>query len=427
MKRKGVISITEKEVLKILQFAKERDNIKLDNEDDVADLLNEMNKKEVIENHPYKISETVKHGEPYFLTYVYDETKKNNRRQITAKSKTDLENKIYNDYLEKQVRTFENVFQEWYKGDYKKKVSKTTYPRTKSDYNRFLKGKKIIKKSISEITTLEVEDFIHTAIIDFKLKKQGTLNLKSLLNGVLQYAKKKKYITENPVDLVEISFSNMVKPKKQHKEDVVFTKEERDLIKKEIQTDTANYKDSVPFAILLCFQLGLRVSELIALKWSDIKGNTIHIQRQEICYTFENEDETVKKTIHEIVEYTKTEESDRILPLSPDALKILNDVKNWNKEHNIKSAFIFANKKGINFNRQKINTQLYKYCEQINISKKSSHKIRRSVISSLLDNVKNKDSVRQFAGHKNIQTTFNSYYKDISSNKEFYGEMCACL
>lgn len=420
-----MISITEKDVINILQYVKERDNIKLDNENDIADLLNEMNKKQVIENHPYKISETVKHGEPYFLTYVYDETKNNNRRQITAKSRTDIENKIYKDYLDKQIRTFESVFEEWYKTDYKKKVSKTTYPRTKTDYNRFLKDTKFSKKAISKISTLEVEDFIHTAIIDFKLREQGTKNLKSLLNGVFKYALKKKYITENPVDLAEISFSNVVKPKKQHKEDVVFTTEERDLIKKEIETDTANYKDSVPFAILLSFQLGLRVSELIALKWTDIKKNTIHIQRQEICYTFE--DETEKKTIHEIVDYTKTEEGDRILPLSPDALKILDNVKKWNKEHNIKSAFIFADKNGINFNRQRINTRLYKYCEKINISKKSSHKIRRSVISSLLDNVKNKDSVRQFAGHKNIQTTFNSYYKDISSNAEFYGEMCACL
>lgn len=105
---------------------------------------------------------------------------------------------------------------------------------------------------------------------------------------------------------------------------------------------------------------------MIALKWTDIKKNTIHIQRQEICYTLEDENE--KKTIHEIVDYTKTEEGDRILPLSPDALKILDNLKKWNK-----------------------------------------------------------DSVRQFAGHKNIQTTFNSYYKDISSNTEFYGEMCACL
>ena len=420
-----MITITDQLLNEVLNLFPDGVNMTDEQRKKVAEKLEQMNKKNVIDNHPYEISTIMKHGEEYFLTYVFDETKKNNRRQISAKTMQNLENKIYKDYLDKQVRTFESVFEEWYKTDYKKKVSITTYPRTKTDYNRFLKDTKFSKKAINKISTLEVEDFIHTAIIDFKLREQGAKNLKSLLNGVFKYALKKKYTTENPVDLAEISFSNVVKPKKQYKEDVVFTKEERDLIRKEIETDTANYKTSVPFAILLSFQLGLRVSELIALKWTDIKKNTIHIQRQEICYTLE--DENGKQTIHEIVDYTKTEESDRILPLSPDALKILEDVKTWNKEHKIKSVYIFADKNGVNFNRQRINTRLYKYCEQINISKKSSHKIRRSVISALLDNVKNKDSVRQFAGHKNIQTTFNSYYKDISSNTEFYGEMCACL
>lgn len=420
-----MITITDQLLNEVLNLIPDGVNMTDEQRNKVAEKLEQMNKKNVIDNHPYEISTIMKHGEEYFLTYVFDDTKKNNRRQISAKTMQNLENKIYNDYLKKQVRTFESVFEEWYKTDYKKKVSKTTYPRTKTDYNRFLKDTKFSKKSISKISTLDVEDFIHTAIIDFELKEQGFKNLKSLLNGVFKYAKKKKYITENPIDLAEFSTTNIIKPKKQYKEDVVFTNEERDLIKKEIQTDTTNYKNSVPFAILLSFQLGLRVSELIALKWTDIKKNTIHIQRQEICYTLE--DENGKQTIHEVVDYTKTEESDRILPLSPDALKILEDVKKWNKEHKIKSVYIFADKNGVNFNRQRINTRLYKYCEKINISKKSSHKIRRSVISALLDNVKNKDSVRQFAGHKNIQTTFNSYYKDISSNTEFYGEMCACL
>lgn len=420
-----MITITDQLLNEVLNLIPNGVNMTDEQRNKVAEKLEEMNKQNVIDNHPYEIFTSMKHGEEYYLTYVFDETKKDNRRQISAKTMQNLENKIYNDYLKKQVRTFESVFEEWYKTDYKKKVSKTTYPRTKTDYNRFLKDSKFSKKSISKISTLDVEDFIHTAIIDFELKEQGFKNLKSLLNGVFKYAKKKKYITENPIDLAEFSTTNIVKPKKQYKEDVVFTNEERDLIKKEIQTDTANYKNSVPFAILLSFQLGLRVSELIALKWTDIKKNTIHIQRQEICYTLE--DENGKQTIHEVVDYTKTEESDRILPLSPDALKILEDVKKWNKEHKIKSVYIFADKNGVNFNRQRINTRLYRYCEKINISKKSSHKIRRSVISALLDNVKNKDSVRQFAGHKNIQTTFNSYYKDISSNTEFYGEMCACL
>lgn len=51
----------------------------LDNESDVADLLKEMNKKQFIENHPYKISEMQKHGEVYYLSYLYQK-----RKRITA-------------------------------------------------------------------------------------------------------------------------------------------------------------------------------------------------------------------------------------------------------------------------------------------------------------------------------------------------------
>lgn len=208
-----MITITDQLLNEVLNLIPDGVNMTDEQRNKVAEKLEQMNKKNVIDNHPYEISTIMKHGEEYFLTYVFDDTKKNNRRQISAKTMPNLENKIYNDYLKKQVRTFESVFEEWYKTDYKKKVSKTTYPRTKTDYNRFLKDTKFGKKSIPKISTLDVEDFIHTAIIDFELKEQGFKNLKSLLNGVFKYAKKKKYITENPIDLAEFSTTNIVKLK----------------------------------------------------------------------------------------------------------------------------------------------------------------------------------------------------------------------
>ena len=409
----------------LLQFIKESDSINLNNENGLADWLEQMNKKSVIEKHPYKITEMIKHGETYYLTYVYDETKNNKRRQITAKSKMDLENKIYKNYLDKQARTFENIYHEWYDTAYKTKVKATAYARMGTDFIRFVETTDFAKKPLSHIDTFDVENFLHNAIIQHKLKLQGYKNLKSLLNGVFKYARKKKYITENPVDLAEISMAHIVPPKKKYKEEVVFTTKEAELIKEVIAQDRINYDISIPFALLLAFQLGLRVSELIALKWSDIKDNTIYVQRQEICYT--THENGKKRTIHEIVEYTKTKAGDRILPLSHEAVSILNDVKKWNKEHNISSEFIFADKNRKNFKRQRVNDRLNKYCEMADIIKKSTHKIRRCVVSTLLDNVTNKDSVRAFAGHENIQTTFNAYYKDISSDEDFFKEMCACL
>ena len=373
----------------LLRFIKENPNIDFNNENDVADWLEQMNKAKVIANHPYKITEIVKHSETYYLTYLYDETKQNHRRQITAKSKQDLENKIYDDFLNSQVKTFANVYDDWYENSYKGKVKIETYARMGTDYARFIKDTDFSRKNISNIETCDIEEFVHKSIINFKLKQQGYKNLKSLLNGVFTYAKKKKYIAENPMEYATFSTANIVAPKKGKKEDVVFTTEEANLLKETIINDKPNFKTSLPFGILLSFQLGLRVSELIALKWSDINNNKIHIQRQEICYTLTTDNG--KQTIHEIVEHTKTKASERILPLTTDALSILEDIKTWNKEHNISSEFIFADKDGNNFNRQRFNTRLYKYCDISNISKKSSHKIRRCVISTLLDNVKNKE------------------------------------
>ena len=409
----------------LLQFIKENPNINLNNENDVADWLEQMNIAKVIANHPYKISQTVKHGETYYLTYLYDETKSNHRRQISAKTKTDLENRIYENHLKTQVKTFEDIYTEWYENTYKGEVKIESYTRMGTDYRRFMKDTDFSKMAITNIDVCCIEAFVHNAIIKFKLKKQGYKNLKSLLNGVLKYAKKKKYITENPMEYATFSSANIIAPKKSKKEDVVFTTSEANSLKQVIANDRANFKTSIPFGILLSFQLGLRVSELIALKWSDIDNNKIHIQRQEICYTLKTDDR--KHTIHEIVEHTKTKAGERILPLTAEALSILKDIKEWNAKHNIVSDFIFADKDGNNFNRQRFNTRLYRYCDIANISRKSSHKIRRCVISTLLDNVKNKDSVRAFAGHEKIQTTFNAYYKDISNDEDFFDEMCACL
>ncbi len=411
------------DLFQMLQMIQNNDTINLDdNVNEIANLINAMQKKQIINKHPYAISECKKHGETYFLTYVYDETKKNHRRQIVAKTKKDIENKICSIYKQEHTWTLDQVYQEWYSETYRIRVKPTTYARTKTDYDRFLKDTKLSSTAITKITPLIIENFIHNAIIDFKLHEQGCKNLKGLLNGIFKYAVKKGYLAKNPIELVEISTSNIQRTKRRSKEEDIFTLEERNLIKATIKSDMEHYKDSAPYAILLCFQLALRVSELVALKWSDIIGQTIHIQRQEVCYKNIN-----GQTVHEIVDHTKSRAGDRVLALTPEALNILNDVKIWNEAHDINSEYIFASDQKPFFNRQRINTCLYSYCDKAKIIRKSAHKIRRSVLSSLLDNASNKDAIREFAGHEDIMTTYKSYYKNIISDETFYEEMCSCL
>lgn len=67
-------------------------------------------------------------------------------------------------------------------------------------------------------------------------------------------------------------------------------------------------------AVRINFFMGLRVGELVALKWEDFyEGNQIHVVREEV------RDQTANKVI--IADYTKTN-TDRHVYLIPDALEI---------------------------------------------------------------------------------------------------------
>lgn len=421
--------MTDEDIFILLQSYIKDTNIDADNENKVAELINTMKKKHVIENHPYKIYLLNRKGVLYFVTYVHDETKPNHRRQISAKTKELLENKIYQNYKQKHLLTFEKVATEYLKY-YKATVKDTTFARTMSDYNRFIPTCSFSQKSITAIKPIDIKEYLQNTILKEKLKKRAYANLKALLNGIFRYALDKEYILKNPMSDIMISTANLQQPTRKTKEEEVFTNKEKDLLRDYIKADRNNYKSTVPYAILLSFQLGLRVSELVALKWSDIDPNKrfIHIQRQEvICNKYDDNLVQIQSSVHEIRDYTKTQAGNRFLPLTQEALQILKDIEMWNSTYCTASDYIFCNTDGKTFNRQRINTCLYSYCNKVNIIKKSSHKIRRSVISSLLDNIANKKAVQSFAGHEELETTLNSYYKDITEDDELLIGMSACL
>jgi len=137
-------------------------------------------------------------------------------------------------------------------------------------------------------------------IIKKNLKVQGLKNLKSILNGIFNYALDCEYIQSNPMFNLKISTANISTDNVKEKEAVVFTLTERNLIRQVIEDNKENYKECTEYAILFSFQLGLRVSELVALKWSDIScnGNSIHIQRQEIIYNVYNDDFKKEKNLY---------------------------------------------------------------------------------------------------------------------------------
>lgn len=191
----------------------------------------------------------------------------------------------------------------------------------------------------------------------------------------------------------------------------VFTDDERRQIKVMVYEDLKRYikhPTSAGLEILFLFETGLRISECTGLKWSDIKNGRLYIRRQ--------------ATNEGVKEWTKTDAGFRDIPLTTEALRILDDVKQFNEEHGFTAEWIFQGNNPDYDYRLSYNAadrKLRKLCVRLDTVSKSSHKCRKTCISTLLDSpLINNRTVQRFAGHQDISTTLGYYSFERKSKEE---------
>lgn len=152
--------------------------------------------------------------------------------------------------------------------------------RFKQVFNRHFAefdGRKI--KTISEN---EVSDFLERELADKNLSAKAFSSLKGITRGMLKRAKRRGLTDINvetmflEVDVSDQEFSH--KAIDSHKE--VYDEREMQKIISHIKENP----DIKNLGIALMFASGLRVGELVSLKYSDFSGNTISIHRTETRY-----------------------------------------------------------------------------------------------------------------------------------------------
>ena len=161
-----------------------------------------------------------------------------------------------------------------------------------------------------------------------------------------------------------------------------------------------------PLAVLFQLYTGMRVSEVCAVKYEDILPNgKLYIQRMLVRDT--------KK----IRERTKGYEGERIIYLPEKAKQIIQATRDFRKEHGITcEEFIFSTTE-VPFPESVINDYLERYCARLDIPYRSSHKLRKTAVSSLVNSGVSLNAVRAFAGHVDESTTLR-YYTFDRENEE---------
>lgn len=375
-------------------------------------LMNTKNKK-ILETYPIRIWQT---SNGTWKAHVPDDTKDRGRKILQGKTKENLENTILNDYAKRfdDRLVFSNYFANWLVNYKAKLVQPATIQRNYDDYRKYIQGTVLDKTKITAIKRSDIKELLNSIINKHHLTRKSLNNIKSIFNGLYAYAIDNEDVTINPMLNLKIENTNIMPEKVKEAETEVFNEQELDLLIEYLYNNYTENRPVVTLAILLNFQLGLRVAELCTIKKSDIdfKRQKIRIDRIERSYrpiSLVNGKIVEEKTIHEVMDGRTKKDSNRILDLSDEAMAIINQAINLQKELSIKSEYLFADENGNNIIRQRINDCLRFYCKKLAMECKSSHKIRKTVLSNLFANGFDFDEVMEIAGHRQKTTTLKYY------------------
>lgn len=355
--------------------------------------------KKVLEQHPYAITPPSKDGGRW-QTFYKDSN--GQRKNIKAPTKEDLIKKlikIYSTNMNLDKMTFEQLFDEWL--PYKRTItnSPNTIKRHTQHYDKYFRTSKLNCMRISSIDELTLETVCNTIVKDYNLSYKEWTNIKGIIKGMFEYACRKKYLSVNPVPNIHINVKYRQIVKKSGKTQTYNTDELKALYDY-LDMMYAETADTAFLCAKINFFLGLRVSELVSLRWEDIEGLQLHIVREEIRNQEEN--------TYEVVDHTKTH-TDRFVDIPNKAIEILNKISH-------DSEYIFV-RDGERLHTRQIAYVLEKYAERKDIPVKSTHKMRKTYASILSVNNVPVDCIREMLGHASLQTTYSYIYNPLTEQQ----------
>lgn len=385
--------------------------------DELLDIIIErMKDNEILSQHPYAITENT---DGRFSTYVPDETKKNHRRKLCKTSRETLEKEIIKFYKEREEKqstrniSLRQFYSEWF--EYKSlHTSSSAYMRTIDElWKKYYVNDPIVDRPLVELDECTLDTWAHTLIKDRALSKKQYYNMTVIIRQSLDLARKKGIVAYNVFNNFKIDYKLFKPSEKKPDATQVFLTDEQPLIEAEAYKDFENTQKTACLAIPFAFQTGLRMSEIVALRWSDIdeeQENCIHVQRMETKEYEKQRDGTWRNPERVVISRTKTIQGNRNVYLTTIARDILEQIRLCNEQKGYDNTdYIFLNENG-RVTAPSLDKRIRRYCRRIGIPEKGMHKIRKTYISTLIDAEDiNINYIREQVGHADERTTYGNY------------------
>ncbi len=362
---------------------------------DARELYMHLEKKQILERYSFP-KKPGKDG--YYRIYVADGTKKTGRRQLFAKSVSELMDKVY-DYEHGKSGTATKTFRDVYKIVLEEKLKyvkdperivsrKNTVKVCQSNYNRFFTGTDFETKPIDTISKKDIEDIVFYNLTRYSLRDKALKELKSILKAAFSLAYEEYWVKDNVFERVSFKkFSGML-DRNVDIEKRVHSDEDVRRILDAIHEHQAKHKDYMPaYALEMQIICGSRRGEMPPLRRCDITEEGILFTREQLTDTeaSEIEDRFV------IVDHTKTYKN-RLFPRGSALNEFLVRLYDILDTYYPDSEYLFPAKTS---NGVITNNMVYRFysriCDKLGIKIcreeiKGTHSFRRNAVTDVVNN-----------------------------------------
>ena len=251
-----------------------------------------------------------------------------------------------------------------------------------------------ISRFNEEITLNNLNEFV--ASIKEKFSYSTTKLVKSLINRSLDFALKNNLIDEKII--ISIGLKN-----KQVRKVEALEKQEQIKLEKYIFENEKWYH----YGILISLYTGLRLGELLALKWQnvDIKNKLIFVDK-----SIETISQNHKTLIIESL--PKTQSSIREIPISKQLLNILKALK-----QNSKNDFVLVSHNNKQLQPRAYQKSFENLLKKLKIKHYGFHALRHTFATRLLENGVDIKTISELMGHSSPTITLNRYVHTNIQNK----------
>lgn len=349
----------------------------------------------------------------------YDQDGRLRKKSKICKNKTEAVKALKLLQLEKQRNNitlqgsilFEEFMVRWL--ELKRKILR---PKSYMDYERICKCEflpKFGKVNMEKIKTSMVNDFLHRQL-ERGVSNSTVNKYKILLSGIFKLALAENVVSKNPLQGSMVI--KKVKPQTTYikKEDM-----ERILSKaKKLFDETvvekrsgSNIKCLYP-VILTAYHTGMRINEILALRWENIDLEKNEIK---VCENL-TEAKDINGKIRLIVGAPKTNDSIRIIKISQTLEKVLRDLGSDEK-------YVFTSEVGGYIASSNFSRVWRKLLNNLGLrGQYRFHDIRHTHATELIGAGYNIKAVSQRLGHADVQTTLNIYAHALPKQDEEMAE-----